>query len=247
MGQDIAAVSSGPVGCTFKNECYETRIADKAYRIYDTVGLNEGDQGRVPHWKAIQGLYTLIRKLDGVSLLVFCMRGRLRENSRTNWCFFLDVICGKNVPIIAAVTGLENEDFEYGLSWRHETVKAFNQYHMFPRDIVHVVSIFGKNNEHRTKYERSQEALRMLIEKHRRPEPWSKEKDQWFSQIYQNAYDLRICFFAKTRLEFNTKMREAFDEFIRNTSIKEDDFDMLATTLIQAEKTVVKSKLFSRK
>ena len=79
VGGNVAKVSDSPVGCTFQSDRYEAHIGNDDYYIYDTVGLNEGDQGRVPHWTAIQGLYTLIRELDSVSLLLYCIRGRIKE------------------------------------------------------------------------------------------------------------------------------------------------------------------------
>src|SRR6266567_3973310 len=97
VGDDVAKVSGFAEGCTFKNDAYEATIRDRRFVIYDTAGLNEGDQGRVPHWKAIQALYTLLRQLDGVSLLIYCMRGRIRVNACANWLFFFDAICGQKV------------------------------------------------------------------------------------------------------------------------------------------------------
>ena len=92
VGEKVARVSDGPVGCTFHNEDYAVIIKNTVFRIYDTAGLNESDQGRVPHWKAIQNLYTLIRELDGVSLLIYCMRGRFKENATVNWNLLNKVI-----------------------------------------------------------------------------------------------------------------------------------------------------------
>src|SRR5260370_10285936 len=72
-GQDIAKVSDSPIGCTFEHECHEASIGDIRFNIYDTAGLNEAEQGRVPHWQAINQLYTLILTLDCVSLLIYCI------------------------------------------------------------------------------------------------------------------------------------------------------------------------------
>ena len=106
----VARVSKGIGGCTFQNEPYTTDIGGTPFRIFDTAGLDEGEEGRVPHWNAVQALYTLIRQLDGVSLLVVCIRGRIKANARTNWILFNKMVCGETVPTIAAVTGLEDEE-----------------------------------------------------------------------------------------------------------------------------------------
>jgi len=240
LGQDVAKVSSSPRGCTFENECYETRIGDIPFCIYDTVGLNEGEFGRVPHWTAIQGLYTLIRQLDGVSLLIFCMRGRIRDNAYANWLFFFDAICGQKVPSIAVVTGCEQEENLEEAETQFKVV--FKKYSMFPKEVACLVSIWGKNNEHEEKYKRSQQRLRGLIVKYHRGKPWNEEKDKWFSQLYERTYALQICTFAKSRLQFVEGIRGAFEEFIRNSNLEEGDIDTITKYLIQAEKTVLKKK-----
>jgi predicted GTPase len=87
VGRNTAKVSSDASGCTFKSEPHNALIDGSFFVVHDTAGLNESDQGRVPHWKAIRELYTLIRQLDGVSLLIYCMRGRVKENAKANWIF----------------------------------------------------------------------------------------------------------------------------------------------------------------
>jgi predicted GTPase len=83
VGGDVARVSGAAEICTFKSEAYDATIANTTYKIYDTAGLNEGDQGRVPHWKSIQELYTLIRELDGISLLIYV--------GKTEICIFAEM------------------------------------------------------------------------------------------------------------------------------------------------------------
>src|SRR5260370_22731600 len=113
VGQNVAEVSMGIVQGTLQPERYEAFIDDTCFNIYDTVGLNEGERGRVPHWKAVHQLYTLIRTLDGVSLLVYCIRGRISGGARADWTLFSKVVCDRKVPIIAVETGLEEvEDFD---------------------------------------------------------------------------------------------------------------------------------------
>src|SRR5258707_6343152 len=161
VGQTVAEVSSSPVGsgaqCTFKHKRYAASFGDTFFNIYDTVGLNEGEQGRVPHWKAVHQLYTLIRTLDGVSLLIYCIRGRIKENARENWNLFNKVLCAKKVPIIAVETGLENEGDLDGR--RNLLQKGLERYGMVPRGIACVVSVLGKWNEYEDQYHSSQSQL----------------------------------------------------------------------------------------
>ena len=242
VGRAVAKVSNSADGCTFQNESYGADISGSTFRIFDTVGLNEGDQGRVPHWKAIQELYTLIRQLDGVSLLVFCMRGRIRENTRANWILFNKVICAEKVPIIAVVTGLEDEANLDDWWGRKENKDAFRRYNMKPKAVGCIVSVRGDQNQYDAKYRASQKKLRNLIEISHRREPWSKEKEAWFARIYADVFEAGICFFARRRKEFTAVMRNAFDEFVKEVGMNEDDSEKLKRSLLKAEKVIEKGK-----
>ena len=236
VGKDVAKVSSALRGCTFKNDAYKTTIGDKRFVIYDTAGLNEGEQGRVPHWQAIRELYILIRELDGVSLLIYCMRGRVRENAGTNWNLFNKVICGGKVPIIVVVTGLETYEDPDDLLKDENSSDVFKRNRMEPKDVGCIVSIRGKQNQYAETYAKSQLKVRTLITKHCLQKSWNEEKDKWFAAIYSEAYDSGICFTTRSRLDYSKQMRDALDEFIRETGMRQDDTEKLRGTLVMAEK-----------
>ncbi len=245
IGQDVADVSDDDTTrCTFQNECYETQIGDTVFRIHDTPGLNEGDQERVPQWTAIEGLYTLIRQLDGVSLLVYCMRGRIKENSQANWILFHKVICAERVPTILVMTGLENEENLEDGTRRNEIMKAFKTYNMFPKDIACVVSVLGKHNEFEELYRRSQTKLRNLITQFHRKSPWNTETDEWFARIYRNVYTTALCFLPRRRLEFINTVGNVVDEFIKEADMNEDDSVKMKATLLKAEMKFLKKRRF---
>jgi len=236
VGENVAEVSSSPRGCTFQSDRYEANIGNDNYIIYDTVGLNEGDQGRFPHWTAIQRLYTLIRELDSVSLLLYCMRGRSKENTRANWVLFNKIICGQNVPIVVVETGLEQEENLQGAARRRELVGALRDYEMFPHDAICIVSIQGKHGEYKEVYQWSQQQLRKLIARSRKNKPWSTDKDVWLAKIYQEVYTTGNCFRPGTRLEFSQAVGSAVDEFITATRMNAQDSERLKASLLYAEK-----------
>ena len=261
VGENVAPVSSTPMGCTFENTCYETWIETRSVtrnetlsknssietripcRVYDTVGLNEGEQGRVPHWKAVQALYTLIRELDGVSLLIYCTRGRIKENSRANWNLFNKLICAEQVPVIVVVTGLEHVwDLRDGTR-RDELIAASMKYQMPPKDLACVVPIRGKHNEHAELYEWSQGELRGLIAKNYLNTPWSTNTEQWFSSIYCQVYKAR-CFSSTNRVEFLDNVGGVISELIKETGMKREDEEKLRNVLLQAEQKLQKKKRF---
>jgi len=241
-GRDTAKVSSSPIGCTFEHECHEASIGDTHFNIYDTVGLNEGEQGRVPHWQAINQLYTLIRILDGVSLLIYCMRGRIKENARANWILFSEVLCAKKVPIIAVETGLENED---DLEGRPNLLKgALKEYGIVPRDIACVVSVRGKKGEHVERYNWSQHQLRRLIMRFCLKTPW--RTDDWIGHIYKTTYSTNLCLFSDVKVEFAREAENVVDDFIEKAGMKKDESEKLKSTLLVAEKKFTKKRRYMR-
>jgi len=235
VGDSVAKTSGNASGCTFKNDAYETKINDTSFCIYDTAGLNEGEQGHVPHWSAIGALYTLIRKLDDISLLIYCMRGRVKENGKANWNLFNKVICGEKVPIIAVVTGLEHYEHVPDDWWRDEGNKRmFRDCGMEPRAVGCVVSILGKSNEYEELYTESQTKLRGLIKEHYLRRPWNEEKGIWFANIYEKVHTLGC--FSRSRVEFSDKMRSLIYNFAEETGMEEKDREKLEGTLLKAEK-----------
>jgi len=236
VGENVAKVSASPEGCTFKNEAYEVIIRNTTFTIYDTTGLNEGDQGRVPHWDAIRGLYKLIRQLNGVSLLVYCMRGRVKENITSNWILFNKVICGEKVPIVVVVTGLEGHG-DLDDWWRTAgNQNAFKRNKMTPNDVGCVVSHRGMQNEYAEVYAKSGAKVRDLIIKNYLREPWSEEKDEWFANSYDKVFVTRLCFFYYHRLECSALMRTRLSELITVSDMETEDAKKLEDTLLVAEK-----------
>jgi len=241
VGREVAKVSGCADGCTFKNDQYEAIIDNRHFVIYDTAGLNEGDQGRIPHWKAIRELYTLIRQLDGVSLLIYCMRGRVRENARANWTLFNKVICAERVPIIAVVTGLET--YNDPDDWKREgNLDVLQRNRMRPKAVGCVVSFRGRQEEFADIYEKSQSRLRDLIMKNYLQKPWCEEKEKWFVNIYSETFSSGICFTPQTRVEYNKTMRDMIDEFTKEVRMKKEDSEKLDATLLKAEKKVRKGR-----
>jgi len=245
VGTNVAKVSSSPVGCTFQSNCYEAHIGNDDYYIYDTVGLNEGDQGRFPHWSAIQRLYTLIRELDSVSLLLYCMRGRIKENTRANWILFNKIVCGGNVPAVVVETGLEEEENLRDGARRPVLEAALAKYGISPKDVICVVSIQGKYGEHRGIYEWSQQQLREVIARFLRKKAWSTEKkDRWLANIYEETYNTGDCFPSRSRLEFSATVGNAVDELMTTSNMNPEDSRRLRASLLYAEKKFRKNSKF---
>jgi len=177
VGTNVARTSNEAGGCTIEHQHYKAGIDNNTFRIYDTIGLNQDEQGRIPHRVAIEKLYMLIRHLDGLSLLIYCIRGKVDEMTQANWTLFNEVVCGGKVPIIAVVTGLDQEDDPDDWWRRIDNKEIFRKHHIEPQAIACIVSSRGKRNEYADVYSKSQDKLRRLIKDHRLPQPWREEKD----------------------------------------------------------------------
>ena len=112
-GRKTAETSNGVLGCTFQSRQHTITINGEKINIWDTAGLDEGTRGRVSPQMAEKNLTKLLRELrsaNGIHLLVYCMRGSsVRKSLTRNYVIFHSAICRKKVPIVAVVTGLENE------------------------------------------------------------------------------------------------------------------------------------------
>jgi len=128
-----AAVADQAEGVTFEYKKYVKTIKKSEFNIFDTVGLNEGMEGRISADRAIQELHNLLyeisKKGGGISLLVFVMRApRIRAMTQKNYQMFYENLCDKSVRIVLVVTGLEHR--ENMDSWWDENKEVFKRYGM---------------------------------------------------------------------------------------------------------------------
>jgi GTPase SAR1 family protein len=109
----IAVVSNAALGCTLVSTRYPCRLCDEVLMLWDTAGLVEGEFGNVTAGRAEDNLVGLLQTMEGgVSLLVYCIRARrFRTIIKSHYELFFEKTCGRKVPIVLVVTGLENEEF----------------------------------------------------------------------------------------------------------------------------------------
>ncbi|KAH7908246.1 hypothetical protein BJ138DRAFT_1158135 [Hygrophoropsis aurantiaca] len=220
----VAPISSGATGCTFRHVRYPVLINGETYNLYDTSGLDEGEQGKVAKQDAIAQLYQLIVDLeDGVSLLVFCMRGpRIKEAAHKNWRLFHEVFCKKTVPIVIVVTGLEQEDPMDG--WWRANKAAFHKYQMIPSGNACITATRGKQTRSgryvfEDEFEESRLKVAKLIEDSALAVPWKVNRIQWFS-------DITICL-----MKFRIGEAPEIKEMAKRCNIAEDEAKELAERL----------------
>ena len=202
LGRDAAKVSSGALGCTFESMAYDASIGGSPTKLHDTSGLNEGTKGTVPAKAAIINLYKLIRNLDnGVSLLVYCIRGpRIEDTAVNNYKMFYEAFCQKNVPIVVVVSGLENE--ENLDDWWGANKEVFEIYGMHFADHACVISTKGKKKTgiypFEEEYEESRKKVQKLIGDHmcQLDEPWRMERKSWFVTVVKSSWNWLASLFG---------------------------------------------------
>jgi hypothetical protein len=233
----VAAVSSSVYGCTFTSARYVVDIMGSPYNIYDTAGLDEGDTGTVPKTEAIVQLFRLLKSLDtGVNLLVFVMRGpRIKDAAYKNWRLFSEIICRGNVPVVIAITGLENEPVMDEWWWRNKG--AFQQYGMHPNGVGCITASRGPSRTHGhvfdEEYEESKQKMRTLM-RHGLTYPWKVQPVEWFSTIVHVTYESRACRKAKEHRTVETVVGPGIKELVNRCEMTQEEARQLGNMLSQA-------------
>jgi predicted GTPase len=112
MNDNKAKVGDGADGVTFECEDYIAEHSCVTYTLCDTVGLNEGMQGTIPHKEAIHKLLQFAKTYrHGFNLLVFVMKkGRLRADFNENHYVFAQTIFENRVPCVLYVSECEHDE-----------------------------------------------------------------------------------------------------------------------------------------
>ncbi|TFK19619.1 hypothetical protein FA15DRAFT_723640 [Coprinopsis marcescibilis] len=200
IGHKKADISSSAKGCTFQATQYSANVSGHSLALWDTAGLNEGDQGTVSDMKAVGNLYRMLKGLEGgVSLLVFCMRApRINDAAHKNWKLFREIICQKRVPVVVIITHLELEPGSMD-DWWTRNERAFRTYEMNPNSENHPTGVacitatkgkLKKNGyQFEEEYEISQKKARELITKAYLRVPWKVSPVEWFQTIISRSTD----------------------------------------------------------
>jgi len=223
-GKRLAEVGSSARGCTFKSASYEDAIEEFSIRMHDTVGLNEGEGGTVAAREAIIELYNLIEGLrEGISLLVFCLRGRIKDTTKKNYKLFFEGLCQMQVPIVLVVTGLELEEPDMQ-SWWSRNAQEFNSSQMVFDGHACITSTKGKARNGKFMYEEeyaeSRSLTRNLISKQlRKAEPWRIQREGFVSSFLKRTFNwfaevfgLRTFILSKAQTLFDLLKMAGFSD-----------------------------------
>ncbi|KDQ58358.1 hypothetical protein JAAARDRAFT_176274 [Jaapia argillacea MUCL 33604] len=234
---DVAGMSSGATGCTFHSQRYTIDIGGSNYNIYDTAGLDEGDQGKVPKDEALVQLYKLLCSLEsGVSLLIFCMRApRLKGSAPGNWRFFQEIICQGKVNIALIVTGLELEDPMDG--WWVRNKGAFQTHQISPLGFACITATRGRPRKAGgysldDEFEESKEKVRRLILNTCLEVPWKMERVDWFREVVVKTYETSCLGLIKK--EHRDSHKPVILQLVNRCGLSQDEAHILAAKLQNA-------------
>ncbi|KZP12921.1 P-loop containing nucleoside triphosphate hydrolase protein [Athelia psychrophila] len=174
-GRDCAKTSDDATGCTFASIPYNVDLPGHRLRIWDTAGLNQGAQARTDFKTAVGNIYTLTRKLEGVNLLVYCIRpSRITDNMVRNYNMFR-AFCSGKVDIVLVITAMENS-LDEG-AWWTKNVAAYERAGIKVLDhaCVSTLRLEGKDEDYGAWRTKVQD---MITTRYLRA-PWVVEKDGW--------------------------------------------------------------------
>lgn len=191
-GRQVAATSSRATGCTFESKPYPVDLGGMSVTLWDTAGLNEGEVGTVAAKDAIVNLYKLLRSLEsGLSLLIYCIRGRIKASTVKNYAMFYHGLCQQNIPIVLVVTGLELESSMD--SWWTVNKGEFRKQEMYFNGYACITATKGKLGPHgftfEREYEESKDKVVKLIRDRCRPVPWKMKTSLWMIKAVKNAFN----------------------------------------------------------
>jgi len=185
-GEEVAKTSGDAKGCTFQSTPYTVCLDGARIKVWDTAGLNEGDKGTVAAKDAIISLYSLLKGLeDGISLLVYCVRGpRVRDTTVRNYTMFHDGLCDQKVPIVLVVTGLEQEDPMD--EWWDRNRDVFLEQKMLFAGQACTTATRGKRKSglymFEREYEESKKKVQKLVKRHS-GKPWKMQTARWLTSV----------------------------------------------------------------
>jgi predicted GTPase len=163
-GKNLAKTSSDVKHCTLQWQSYSVEFDGDSYNVFDTVGLEESQLGIPQYLDAIENAYSLIQKLEsqgGIDLLLFCMRaGRLTATLQSNYRLFNEFLCEKKVPVVIAITYLENEPEEMDAWWkRNKDTFRHQEFHVAGHACI--TAIRGSRPD---RHEQSRTTIRKLVQ-----------------------------------------------------------------------------------
>jgi predicted GTPase len=200
-GQEMALTSPDMERCTTHWEEYTIAFDGCNYKVFDTAGLQERQLGMKEYVDVITDAYNLIAKLrrEGrIDLLLYCVRaGAVTATLQTNYRLFYEWLCGKEVPIVLVLTGLEREQSME--DWWTRNERIFTTYEIHVADHACITAANRLYGRHEELYEESRRLVRGLVRKYTQGEgsPYTG-RDTYYRDITRKSRGLTEGDFKST-------------------------------------------------
>lgn len=207
----MVETSACAVGCTF--ECEPVRGSPPDYpeldlNIFDTVGMCESMEGTVPSEQAIKMFEKLTSDIDGgIHILLFCMKkGRLTQETRQAFKFFVKDLCDTKVPSLLVITRCEEEGQSLNAWWEKSRSILQNQLTYEIAEGVPVTTIKDKQIIAGEHYEQSRRHVIEAIERNALSTPWRPTRLILYLRAWRN-------FWRKPKLdEFEKRLHGSIEQ-----------------------------------
>jgi GTPase Era involved in 16S rRNA processing len=229
IGTDKAKVGDGAHGVTFECQEYTVEHSHINYVLCDTVGLDEGTRGTIPHKEAIRTLVQFVKTYkNGFNLLIFVMKkGRIRADFNENYCVFAETIFSNRVPCVLYVSECEHDDPMD--TWRLQNENDLKEYKF--SDIVCGTTLTSKVHDDwwQIKREETKRALWNAIEKDALPNqiPITRHLTIW-----QRALNAVYIFLTHKPLFSGSSItKDKLIEILHNRGVDPDVIDEISSSI----------------
>ncbi|KAH0831401.1 hypothetical protein J3R83DRAFT_14068 [Lanmaoa asiatica] len=185
-GHPLSSASAGARGCTMEATPYDVVLTDSQglshdIRLFDTVGVNSASLSKNDYLAAIEKAHELITKLQrtgGIRLLIFCIQGdKITSFAERNHRLFCDILCQNRVPVMFALTGMENQQ-PMG-NWWTKNAALFKLSNPLCTSHACVAVTHGLNNI----YAGQQTEIHRMLLTHLSGTSWNPERTGWFIRL----------------------------------------------------------------
>jgi 50S ribosome-binding GTPase len=216
-GRQVVQSSINAAGYPSQTEPHVVNLDGTPIKLWVTAGLNEDDNGTPNAKRTIINLYNLVKRLeDGISLLVYCVRGPGIKNSITrNYRLFHHGLCQQKVPIVLVVTGLEGENPMD--AWWSTNQVAFQKQHLVFSGQACVTATKGQFKAgayaFEKEYEESRKKVQKLIGDCSRAVDQTVKPSHWVMNTFKSTFNVVTRMLNVPLVGLNFSLREILAEY----------------------------------
>jgi 50S ribosome-binding GTPase len=216
-GRQVVQPSINAAGHPSRTEPHVVNLGGTPIKLWVTAGLNEEDNGTPNAKHTIINLYKLVKRLeDGISLLVYCVRGPGIKNSITrNYRLFHHGLCQQKVPIVLVVTGLEGENPMD--AWWSTNQAVFEKQQLAFSGQACVTATKGQFKAgayaFEKEYEESRKKVQKLIGDCSRPVERTVKPSHWVMETFKSTFNIVTRMLHVPLVGLNFSLREILTEY----------------------------------